>query len=252
MLFFLSYYSVTSHGESASLSQVKLLIANHVGGFEVIVLFTHCFPSFVSAIENLSYPLFTGIVKSVDAIVVDRSDKESKHTTLREIERRSADPDAPQLMIFPEGTCNNQATLFRFSKGAFSTGDPVQPVLFKFPYKHFNPCFTGRLSGGNDLDNLLYRSACQFVSRIEYKFLDVYYPSEEEKKDPELYATNVQRFMAAALGTGVSDASYEDYRLVMKAHHAEQQTQQAKQKGGWLSKRLSKTWGASSGRQKKE
>jgi hypothetical protein len=44
-------------------SQVKLLVGNHVSVIEVMILFVNCFPSFVSRVENLTIPLFPGIVK---------------------------------------------------------------------------------------------------------------------------------------------------------------------------------------------
>lgn len=38
---------------------------------------------------------------------------------------------------------------------------------------------------------------CQFVNHIEVTRLPVYYPSQQEKDDPKLYATNVRRLMAS-------------------------------------------------------
>ena len=37
---------------------------------------------------------------------------------------------------------------------------------------------------------------CQFVNHLEVIRLPVYYPSQEEKDDPKLYASNVRRLMA--------------------------------------------------------
>lgn len=37
---------------------------------------------------------------------------------------------------------------------------------------------------------------CQFVNYIEVTKLPVYYPSQQEKEDPRLYAENVRRLMA--------------------------------------------------------
>ena len=85
-------------------------------------MFAESFPSFVSRVENLSIPLFTGIVRAVDAILVDTK---NKIKPLDEIKRRALDPTAPQVMIFPEGTCGNSNVLFRFNKGPFSLGKPV-------------------------------------------------------------------------------------------------------------------------------
>lgn len=37
---------------------------------------------------------------------------------------------------------------------------------------------------------------CQFVNYLEVIHLPVYYPSEQEKNDPKLYANNVRKLMA--------------------------------------------------------
>merc|ERR1719359_953119 len=100
-------------------------------------------------------------------------------------------------MIFPEGTCNNQAALFRFNRGAFAAGTPVQLVLFKFPYRHFNPCYTGVAVGGHEFWDLMYRSCCQFVQHMEVQFLPAYTPTEEQVADPTIFADDMQRLMAA-------------------------------------------------------
>uniref|UniRef100_A0A674IUP6 Lysophosphatidylcholine acyltransferase 1 n=1 Tax=Terrapene triunguis TaxID=2587831 RepID=A0A674IUP6_9SAUR len=48
-----------------------------------------------------------------------------------------------------------------------------------------------------------------------YEFLPVYIPSEEEKKNPSLYANNVRRVMAEALGVSVTDYTFEDCQLAL-------------------------------------
>ena len=68
------------------------------------------------------------------------------------------------------------------------------------PYHSFNPSYTGQAVGGNETIDLLWRSACQFVQRMEVKFLPVYKPTEAERKDATLYANNMQRLLASHLG----------------------------------------------------
>ena len=126
-------------------------MSNHVCLIEVLVMFAESFPSFVSRVENLSIPMFAGIVRAVDAILVDRRNHTKRNGALNEIKRRALDPLAPQVMVFPEGTCNNTNVLFRFNKGVFSLGKPVQLACFKYPYRSFNPSYNGRCVGGNEL-----------------------------------------------------------------------------------------------------
>lgn len=42
---------------------------------------------------------------------------------------------------------------------------------------------------------------CQFVNNLEVIHLPVYYPSEQEKEDPKLYANNVRKLMAVEVYT---------------------------------------------------
>ena len=42
---------------------------------------------------------------------------------------------------------------------------------------------------------------CQFINHMEAVWLPVYYPSQEEKDDPKLYASNVRRLMAREVCT---------------------------------------------------
>lgn len=44
---------------------------------------------------------------------------------------------------------------------------------------------------------------CQFVNHLEVIRLPVYYPTQEEKDDPKLYASNVRRLMATEVFASV-------------------------------------------------
>jgi len=48
---------------------------------------------------------------------------------------------------------------------------------------------------------------------VSLEYLPVYEPSTAEKRDPKLYANNVRRVMAAALGYPTSEHTYEDLFL---------------------------------------
>jgi len=41
---------------------------------------------------------------------------------------------------------------------------------------------------------------CQFVNHMEVVRLPVYYPSQQEKEDPKLYANNVRKLIAMEVG----------------------------------------------------
>ncbi|KAG8470260.1 hypothetical protein KFE25_008681 [Diacronema lutheri] len=219
-LWWIGYFHVLSSGRIARSSEARILVANHVGLIEVLALYAaaRC-PSFVTRVENISLPLFAGVAHVSRAIVVDRELRASRERTLREIDERAREPCGRQLMVFPEGTCNNQHSLFRFNRGAFQPGLPVQPVLFHFPYTHFNPCLTGEATGGHELPGLMWRTACQLVNRMEMLFLPVHAPCEAERADPLLYAANMQALMARHLHVPMTDATLADYKALAIRQH---------------------------------
>ena len=64
---------------------------------------------------------------------------------------------------------------------------------------------------------LLWLTLCQLHTRVEVEFLPVYQPSEAEKANPKLYAYNVRKIMADALGIPFTDHTYDDCRLMVKS-----------------------------------
>jgi Ca2+-binding EF-hand superfamily protein len=62
------------------------------------------------------------------------------------------------------------------------------------------------------------RAVCQFVNLATYEYLPVYIPTQEEKDNPVLYASNVRLVMAKALGvTKLTPHTYTDVRLFEEA-----------------------------------
>jgi lysophosphatidylcholine acyltransferase/lyso-PAF acetyltransferase len=116
---------------------------------------------------------------------------------LKEIKRRVASSDPwPQLLLFPEGTCTNREALITFKPGAFHPGLPVQPVLFRYPGSDGeNDCVSWSWKGAG-WAKVLWRTLARLNTNCEIEYLPVYRPSEEEKRDPVLYARNVRAVMA--------------------------------------------------------
>lgn len=125
-----------------------------------------------------------------------------------------------------EGTTTNGDYLLTFKTGAFLAGTPVLPVILKYPYERFSVAWD-TISGVSisyekiavfskvsaykkqllfsrvtRIMFLVFQARhilfllCQFVNHLEVIRLPVYYPSQEEKDDPKLYASNVRRLMA--------------------------------------------------------
>ncbi|XP_069992250.1 lysophosphatidylcholine acyltransferase 2 isoform X2 [Penaeus vannamei] len=192
-----------------------LIVGPHSSFFDCIAVFWSNVPCLVNRIENLQLPLFGKYIDYTQPVYVWREDTNSRQNTIQEIKRRAtSDEDWPQVMIFPEGTCTNRSCLITFKPGAFYPGVPVQPVLIRYPNR--TDSFTWTWDGPGAL-KMLWVTLCQFHNFCELEYLPVYTPSEEEKRDAKLFASNVRQVMADALGVPVADYTYDDCRLMHKA-----------------------------------
>ncbi|XP_025075510.1 lysophosphatidylcholine acyltransferase [Pogonomyrmex barbatus] len=199
---------IVVRGRQASRTEAPILVlAPHSTFIDGGIVYVTGFPSIIVRRESGLNP-FIG----------------NTHTSLRSrrISHIFASPDAidptpfsPQVMIFPEGTCTNRSCLITFKSGAFYPGVPVQPVCIRYPNKLDTVTWTWEGPGAL---KLLWLTLTQLNSSCEIEFLPVYNPSEAEKLDPKLYANNVRRLMAEALKIPVSDYTYDDCRIIRKAH----------------------------------
>ncbi|ORC93447.1 putative acyltransferase [Trypanosoma theileri] len=231
---FAGVYHIKVFGKVADRSECKILIANHSCVMEVVILFAFAnFPTFVTRKENCEkVPFFGAVAKALDAITVDRDAAESRQYTANAIKMRAKDkdPNGPQIIVFPEGTTTNQRALFLFKRGALEPGEPVQMICISFPYKYFNPCWTGRMCGGNNMIDLLLRNSSQFVTRVELRVLPVYTPTPEEKSNATLYAKHCQKMMATVLQCSTSSCTFSDYEALAKSQKSNKTTPVSSQK----------------------
>ncbi|XP_075868630.1 lysophosphatidylcholine acyltransferase 1 isoform X2 [Nelusetta ayraudi] len=189
-----------------------LTLAPHSSYFDAIPV-TMTMASIVMKAESKDIPLWGTLIKYIRPVFVSRSDQDSRKKTVEEIKRRAhSGGEWPQIMIFPEGTCTNRSCLITFKPGAFIPAVPVQPVVFRYPNKLDTITWTWQGPGAFEI---LWLTLCQFHNEFTIEFLPVYTPSEEEKRNPALFAINVRRVMAKALGVPITDYSFEDCQLAM-------------------------------------
>ena len=117
----------------------------------------------------------------------------------------------PPVMLLPEGSTHNGQSLLKFFSGAFEGGGPMQPVLIKYPYTHFNDA-----AFLSSLPAHLLRMLCAPWLRMEVTFLPVYHPSAEEEAEPQLYADNVRATMSEASGLPLSSYSAKELRQELR------------------------------------
>lgn len=204
-------------GKQASRSEAPILVvAPHSTFIDGGIVYVTGFPSIIVRRESGLNPFIGKLINYTQPVYVWRDDPNSRQNTIKEIiERAKSKEDWPQVMIFPEGTCTNRSCLITFKCGAFYPGVPVQPVCIRYPNKLDTVTWTWEGPGAL---KLLWLTLTQLNSSCEIEFLPVYKPSEAEKTDPKLYANNVRRLMAEALKIPVSDYTYDDCRIITKAH----------------------------------
>ncbi|KAI5621642.1 lysophosphatidylcholine acyltransferase 1 isoform X1 [Silurus asotus] len=207
------FHWIRVKGRPAQASEAPILtLAPHSSYFDAIPV-TMTMASIVMKSESKDIPVWGTLIKFIRPVFVSRSDPDSRRKTVEEIKRRACTAGQwPQIMIFPEGTCTNRSCLITFKPGAFIPGVPVQPVVLRYPNELDTISWTWQ---GPGAFKILWLTLCQIHNSIEIEFLPIYTPSEDEKRDPTLFASNVRRIMAKALQVPTVDYSFEDCQLSM-------------------------------------
>ncbi|KAM5262915.1 lysophosphatidylcholine acyltransferase 2 isoform 2-T2 [Ctenodactylus gundi] len=215
-MFFSMGFVVTVKGKAASPLEAPIfVVAPHSTFFDGIACIVAGLPSLLSRHENAQVPLMGRLLRAVQPVLVSRVDPDSRKNTINEIiKRATSGGEWPQILVFPEGTCTNRSCLITFKPGAFIPGVPVQPILLRYPNKLDTVTWTWQ---GYTFIQLCVLTFCQPFTKVEVEFMPVQVPSDEEKKDPALFANRVRNLMAESLGIPVTDHTYEDCRLMISA-----------------------------------
>ncbi|XP_036997432.2 lysophosphatidylcholine acyltransferase 2 isoform X1 [Artibeus jamaicensis] len=215
-LFFSMGFTVTVKGKIASPVEAPIfVVAPHSTFFDGVACVVAGLPSMVSRSENVQVPLIGRLLRALQPVLVSRVDPDSRKNTINEIIRRATSGgEWPQILVFPEGTCTNRSCLITFKPGAFIPGVPVQPVLLRYPNQLDTVTWTWQ---GYTFLQLCLLTFCQPFTKVEVEFMPVQAPSDEEKRDPVVFAGRVRNLMAQALGIPMTEHTYEDCRLMISA-----------------------------------
>ncbi|XP_051026521.1 lysophosphatidylcholine acyltransferase 2B-like [Acomys russatus] len=214
--FFFAGFLVKVKGKKASREEAPIFVAApHSTFFDAIAVVVAGLPSVVSASQNVRIPLVGKCLLATQPVLVKREDPDSRKRTRNEILSRVVSKKKwPQILIFPEGLCTNRSCLVTFKLGAFSPGVPVQPVLLRYPNRLDTVTWTWQ---GFTSFQACMLTLSQPFTRVEVEFMPVHIPSEEEKRDPILFANAVRVTMANALRLPITDHTFEDCRLMISA-----------------------------------
>ncbi|KAH8488199.1 hypothetical protein H0E87_024032 [Populus deltoides] len=199
--------------QSEEPGRLGAIISNHVSYLDILYHMSASFPSFVAKRSVAKLPLVGLISKCLGCVYVQRESKSSDFKGVsgivtERVKESHENSSAPMMMLFPEGTTTNGDFLLPFKTGAFLATAPVRPVILRYPYQRFSPAWDS-ISGALHVFYLF----CQFINHMEAVWLPVYYPSQEEKDDPKLYASNVRRLMAREGNLTMSDIGLAEKRI---------------------------------------
>jgi len=217
VLFILGFYHIKIKGKISP--EAAFITPNHVSLFDSLALYWIARPSAIAKSELFEIPILGRIFKGLQLIPVMRESKEGREETKRLMKLFASSrtkPEGqrfPQILVFPQGTCTRDSVVSMFQRGAFNDGFPVQPVAIKYPHRYFDPAYVVT----RKKDYFYRRHFAQFYMQMEVSFLPLYRPSEEEKRDPNLYAKNVRAVIAKELGAAVTDHYFEDAKLFREA-----------------------------------
>lgn len=233
MLFVLGFYHIEVEDErDGEALATGVIVSNHLSFLDVLV---HCAildtPSFVAKESATEVPLFGHFFSFMSCLLVPAHTHQRErggdgaHTltdvrpgavTAAMVERQrcfhqphdeshQGAPPLPPLVVFSEGTTSNGVCFLPFRSGAFVAGLPVTPVCISYPHSKFNLSWE-TIPTVTYLTRMLlqYRLSCTF------HILPVYFPTQEEANDANLYAANVRRRMMTASGARDSVSTVVD------------------------------------------
>ena len=116
-----------------------------------------------------------------------------------------------KIVFFPEGTCSNHRGLLQFKNGAFKLGYPVIPVALRFNQSGGPDTLSWTWDGPNTSWSI-WLTLCRWRTDLELTKLPVYTPSDQERKNADLYAHNVTKVLVNELGLPCLFYSYDDAR----------------------------------------
>lgn len=231
IMFWCAGFRVRVRGEKAAPQEAPILaMAPHSTFFDVLAVAVMDAPSVVAKAGVAQVPGWGKLVQMTQPILVDRSDPNSRHNTIKQITDRAEGAENPgwqQVLIFPEGTCTNRSSLITFQCGAFYPGVAVQPVVIRYDNEWDTVSWTWEGPGALQV---LLTSLTQFYVNLSVEFMPVYQPNQQEVKDPKLFANNVRQVMADRLGVPTTNSNFFDYLKMEKCKNMLKKVQKLQMK----------------------
>ncbi|XP_072969123.1 lysophospholipid acyltransferase LPEAT2-like [Typha angustifolia] len=212
ILFSFGYHWIKRKGRPASRELAPVVVSNHISYIEPIFFFYELFPTIVASESHDSLPFVGTIIRAMQVIYVDRFSAASRKNAVTEIKRKASCNSFPRVLLFPEGTTTNGRFLISFQLGAFIPGYPVQPVIVRYPYVHFDQSW-----GNISLLKLMFKMFTQFHNFMEVEYLPIVTPLESKKDNAVNFSRRTSCAMSCALNVLQTSHSYGDLMILTRA-----------------------------------
>ncbi|XP_078161999.1 calcineurin B subunit-like protein isoform X1 [Carex rostrata] len=212
ILFSFGYHWINRKGKPAPRELAPIAVSNHVSYIDPIYYFYELFPTIVASESHDAMPLVGTIIRAMQVIYVDRFSPASRKFAVNEIKRKAASNSFPRVMLFPEGTTSNGRFMLSFQHGAFVPGFPIQPIVVRYPYVHFDQSW-----GNISLLMLMFRMFTQFHNFMEVEYLPVVHPLKSKNDSVAHFAERTSNAMSSALNVLQTSHAFGDVLIVSKA-----------------------------------
>ena len=207
-------------GEDYDFSQERysLIISNHIGFFDVVVLMAKYSVGLMAKIDVKDYYFVGPIATAMHCLYIKRESSEERKKIFDQLEERQKlfyeGKFLAPLAMFPEGTTTCGRNILKFKKGTFFALLPVKPVIINH-YQESNY----HLSIGAGAAVMSYiKNFCHFFETLYLIEMPIIAPTEfmfEKYKDLgkerwEIYAEVVRKIYCEIGGFTESDLGYRD------------------------------------------
>ena len=116
-----------------SYDKYSLIISNHIGFFDVVVLMAKYSVGFMAKIDVKDYYFVGPIATAMHCLYIKRESSEERKKIFDQLEERQKlfyeGKFLAPLAMFPEGTTTSGRNILKFKKGTFYALLPVKPVI---------------------------------------------------------------------------------------------------------------------------
>jgi len=207
-----------------------MVAAPHAGSVDGFIFFVLDLPRPVILEPYSKIPFVRQILQACGALLVPLARSDAKQQAPTEKDKGSSSltnvvrekitghkrsfvpaPDAAPICVFSEGITHSGCAVLPFFPGAFEGGSPVQPVVVRYPFTHYN--------AHAFLTSLVNHFGRLFITPwmfIEVEYLPTVHPSADEASSGQLMADRVRAAIGAASGLPLHPLGARDLRKEMK------------------------------------